>query len=79
MHIVKAGIHVLQELTPKHAQVHLLSNLFPAITSLDLSACQNVRNRNLVILSKSGLAIRRLTIGHTSLISYGKPRITNQV
>ncbi len=45
----------------------------------DCTGCQNVRNRNLAILSKSGLNLKRLAIGHAFPISYGKPRITNQV
>ncbi len=45
----------------------------------DCTGCQNVRNRNLAILSKSGLNLKKLAIGHASPISYGKPRITNQV
>ncbi|DBA97456.1 TPA: hypothetical protein ACH3X1_015172 [Trebouxia sp. C0004] len=68
----------IQELAPSHAQIHATLDLFPGLTALDLSGCQNVRNRNLAILSKSGLNLKTLTIGHASPISYGKPRITNQ-
>ena len=41
--------------------------------------CQNVRNRNLAILSRSRLKMQSLAVGHVSTTSYGKPRITNQV
>ncbi|DBB09271.1 TPA: hypothetical protein ACH3X3_007853 [Trebouxia sp. C0006] len=68
----------IQELAPSHAQIHATLDLFPGLTALDLSGCQNVRNRNLAILSKSGLNLKRLAIGHAFPISYGKPRITNQ-
>ena len=41
--------------------------------------CQNVRNRNLLNLSRSKLRLQELRIGHMSSAPYGKPRITNQV
>lgn len=44
-----------------------------------VSGCQNVRNRNLAILSRSRLKMHSLAVGHVSAASYGKPRITNQV
>ncbi|KAL3149078.1 hypothetical protein ABBQ32_001921 [Trebouxia sp. C0010 RCD-2024] len=68
----------VQELAPKHAQIHATLDLFPGLTALDLSGCQNVRNRNLAILSRSRLKMQSLSIGHVSTTSYGKPRITNQ-
>lgn len=42
------------------------------------AGCQNVRNRNVTILARSSLKLRSLSIGHSSTMAYGKPRITNQ-
>lgn len=64
------------------AHIALCNNsiaLWSQLVCLACAGCQNVRNRNLAILSRSGLKISSLVIGHTALISYGKPRITNQV
>lgn len=68
----------VQVLRPQHAQVHDIARLFPGLTSLNLSECQNVRNRNLLNLSRSKLRLQELRIGHMSSAPYGKPRITNQ-
>ena len=43
------------------------------------AGCQNVRNRNIVILARMGVKIQSLTLGHAGSAVYGKPRITNQV
>ena len=43
------------------------------------SGCQNVRNRNVIILAKSELRLQSISIGHSSSMAYGKPRVTNQV
>ena len=65
-----------------------LINLAEIISSLQegltewpnfIVGCQNVRNRNLAILSRSRLKMQSLAVGHVSTTSYGKPRITNQV
>lgn len=44
-----------------------------------LAGCQNVRNRNVIILARSQLKLRSLAVGHSSANAYGKPRVTNQV
>ncbi|KAK9820134.1 hypothetical protein WJX72_006463 [[Myrmecia] bisecta] len=68
----------LQAVRPRKAKVHTVVRQFPGVTCIDLSGCQNVRNRNLAILARSDLKLTSLAIGHTSACAYGKPRITNQ-
>ncbi|KAK9802590.1 hypothetical protein WJX73_009243 [Symbiochloris irregularis] len=60
------------------AKVHNVVAQFPCVRDIDMSGCQNVRNRNVTILARSSLRLRSLCIGHASTMAYGKPRITNQ-
>ncbi|KAK9844079.1 hypothetical protein WJX81_004070 [Elliptochloris bilobata] len=68
----------LQTLRPSKASVHTVIEQFPSITSIDLSGCLSVRNRNLMVLARSKLRLASLTIGNTTTNVLGKPRITNQ-
>ena len=43
------------------------------------AGCQNVRNRNIIILARMDVKIKSLTLGHAGSAVHGKPRITNQV
>eukprot|EP00884_Botryococcus_braunii_P004619 jgi/Botrbrau1/14158/Bobra.182_3s0098.1 len=67
----------LEILRPLKAKIHTVIAQYPALKMVDLSACQNVRNRNLSILGRSGLRLQALYIGQATNSTYGKPRITN--
>ena len=66
-------------INPKRARVHTIREKFRSLISIDLSTCENVRNRNLAVLAASDLKLTSITVGHAATLAYGKPRITNSV
>ena len=69
----------MQVINPKRARVHTIREKIRSLTSIDLSTCENVRNRNLAVLAASDLKLTSITVGHAATLAYGKPRITNSV
>mmetsp|Transcript_5604 Transcript_5604/g.12412 ORF Transcript_5604/g.12412 Transcript_5604/m.12412 type:complete len:724 (+) Transcript_5604:271-2442(+) len=66
--------HNLESLTPNSMKPKLIVTRFPNLKVLHLTNCANVRNRDLLVLSRSGLRLHTLTLGDDA----NKPWVTNR-
>lgn len=65
--------HNLEQLTPNSLKAKQVTMRFPNLKQLHLTNCANVRNRDLKLLSSSGLRLHTLTLGDDA----NKPWVTN--
>lgn len=63
----------LETLTPSVLQTRVLVKRFPNLKVLHLTNCANIRNKDLLIISESGLSLHTLTLGDDT----NKPWVTN--
>mmetsp|Transcript_2423 Transcript_2423/g.6163 ORF Transcript_2423/g.6163 Transcript_2423/m.6163 type:complete len:680 (-) Transcript_2423:1220-3259(-) len=65
--------HNLEQLTPSSLKAKQITMRFPNLKMLHLTNCANVRNRDLKLLSSSGLRLHTLLLGDDA----NKPWVTN--
>ena len=65
--------HDLESLSPNTMLSRTLVQRFPNLKVLHLTSCENIRNRDLLIISRSGLHLHTLTLGDDAC----KPWVTN--
>lgn len=66
--------HNLEQLSPSSMQSAVIVTRFRNLKALHLTNCANVRNRDLMIIARSGLRLHTLTLGDDTT----KPWVTNK-